>query len=153
VSVGGRSSSSSSSSSAYALEGEALLHHLVGRDLAAVVVERQAAAQQNERDDPEGPNVDGLVVRLPLQHLRGDVPAGAKERPGHGPVGEHFRKPEIDYFHFGVGPCVRQKEVLRLEVPVDDALLVHVVHGGRDLRQDTRRFGLRERTLVDDVIE
>ena len=49
--------------------------------LLAVVIKRQASAQQHEHDHPQRPHVNLLVVGLALEHLRREVSLASAKRP------------------------------------------------------------------------
>ena len=75
---------------------------------------------------------------LPENHLRGHVLSAAAERVGQR-VARHvlFRKPEIGDLDV---PVHIDQQVLWLQVPVDDALLVQVLEAVQDFQEV--EFGL-----------
>mmetsp|Transcript_35771 Transcript_35771/g.80371 ORF Transcript_35771/g.80371 Transcript_35771/m.80371 type:complete len:279 (-) Transcript_35771:765-1601(-) len=123
----------------------------------AVVVEREAPAQQHENYHPEGPRVDRLGVPLPLQHFRRQVPARSEEGAGHGKVlRDQLRESEIDNLHLDVmrrPRLVRQQKVLRLHVPVYNILRVHINHRVCNLPDNSTSLLLRQRSLLHHIIE
>ena len=53
---------------------------------------------------------------------------------------QNLRQPEVDDFYLGVGSLRGQKQVLGLEISVNDVQRVHVRQGGRHLKdQDIKR--------------
>ena len=91
-------------------------------------------AEEFPEDDPEGVDVDGLVVLLPAKYFRGDPARGPAD--GHGPF--LLEDPgEAKVADLAAKVCV-EEEVLCLEVPVDDLRghVVQVLHGLRGVHGD-----------------
>lgn len=125
----------------------------VGVGFVRVGVKWRISGEQNVRDDPDAPNVGCRGARLPGDHLWRQV-AGS---PAHrGPFLELplvFREPEIGDKDLGVFVVVVVEQVLELEVPVDDALLVHEGNCAEKLNEQICRLDLREGDLLEEPIE
>ena len=122
--------------------GEHVAHRLA--------LEELAAGQHLEEHDPEGPDVGPPVDRLPAGLLRRHVGSGAEDEAGRGAgVGERrglrqvgrrgaralprLGEAEVENLGLAVGG---QLDVRRLEVAVDDALLVRLFERLGDLPRD-----------------
>ena len=117
------------------------------------LAEGQLAAEQFVGDDSERPEVDVEAVALAGDDFRGHVVRGADDGVGPEPAldlellgGAHVdeRKEAVDVHH----------EVFGLEVAVDDAVGVQVLHHQEDLRHQLPRvLGREGDDLGDDVEE
>mmetsp|Transcript_7904 Transcript_7904/g.19224 ORF Transcript_7904/g.19224 Transcript_7904/m.19224 type:complete len:210 (-) Transcript_7904:720-1349(-) len=101
--------------------------HLAEEDLlvdpeGVLVIEGGVPGEHLVHEDAKGPPVDRLAMPLALDDLRRKV----LRRPTQGPrpVRDHLRKPEVGDFEVAL---VVEEKVLRLEVPVNDVVLVEVV--------------------------
>ncbi|GIX65340.1 colanic acid biosynthesis glycosyltransferase WcaI [Babesia caballi] len=116
--------------------------------------EGQPAAQEQVHDDADGPHVDLLVVPLEREHLGRDVghrPAGLRQEL-LGPA--QRREAKVRQLDGGRLALVREQNVLRLDVAVDDAALVQVRHDLQQLADDAVRVRLGEAVpLVDQVVQ
>lgn len=84
------------------------------------------------------PDVHALRVEPLLADLGGQVPDGAEEGAGEAVV-QDGGKAEVDQLHGRVlGRRVGEQQVLRLEVAVHHAALVHVGDGRHDLGVGTQ---------------
>jgi hypothetical protein len=110
-----------------------------------VAVERQVAAKHYVSDDADRPKVARPVVTLE-EDLRRDV-LQRPEEGGHGSVDNLVMPPryaEVDDLDWRILFGGLEQYVLRLDVPVDDALSVHVGYGAQDLVNRPRGLVLRE---------
>mmetsp|Transcript_14335 Transcript_14335/g.37999 ORF Transcript_14335/g.37999 Transcript_14335/m.37999 type:complete len:388 (+) Transcript_14335:281-1444(+) len=112
------------------LEGQPAGSHLRHDLCVGGSVEGGSAAEQGVHDGPNAPEVAGSVV-LALHHLRGDVERRPDLRRQDRALHRLPRRAEVDQLQevAGKGPRALEQEVLGLEVPVDDLLLVHVEDG------------------------
>ena len=109
--------------------------------LVVLVVEGQAAAEQQIGDDADGPEVAFLVVGSFEQHFGRDVRDGA-EGLGAGLGGaDDLAQPEVQELHVGAVRVLRHDDVFGLQVAVHDAVGVEVV----DCAQELRDYSLRVR--------
>ena len=88
--------------------------------------EDRPAGQELGQDAPDSPNIDSVrVIAARQDQLRGSIV------PGHDVWGvqtcgtQYFSAAEITDFH---NTLVIHQDVLRLEIPVTDALLVYKLH-------------------------
>eukprot|EP00968_Pinguiococcus_pyrenoidosus_P002264 scaffold122_cov236-Pinguiococcus_pyrenoidosus.AAC.15 len=108
--------------------------HSVVQDLLVdgegVLVEiRRVARQHLEDENAQGPPVHAEAVALTLNDLRRQVLRRAAERPRL--VLHHLGEAEVGDLEEALA---RQQQVLRLEVSVDDAVVVQVAEGQHDGR-------------------
>ncbi len=122
-------------------------------DLAAVVVERQAATEEDKDDHAQGPHVNGLVITVPLEHLRGQITLSAQKGARHGLTLDHLGEAKVNQLDLRVGALAREKQILGLEVAVNDVQTVHVRHRRGDLAHQHGRFFFAEGTFLHDVVE
>ena len=118
------------------------LHHHGRRRLR---LERPVLAEQLVEHDAGRKHV-GPAVDLAARHLFGRHVEGAAQhaaRAGHRRRGD-LGDAEIQQLH---GAVVEQPDVGRLDVAVDDALLVRVVQAGEQLRDDVELLHERQRRL------
>lgn len=97
-------------------------------------VERGIPAQEDVRNHPHGPEVAGFIVLLP-QDFRGDV-VGRAHDGAHGRLPPRTMLPgqsEVDDLDGRIVLGGFEQDVLRLDVPVRDSVLVHVAQCGQDL--------------------
>lgn len=108
----------------------------------------RVAHQELVHQHAQTPDIDPLVVLLPLDHLRGQVIQGSTQRlPARGRRVD--RPPKIRDLQLTLGP---QQQILWLDVSVDDMLLVAVPEGGGHLEDELRRLTFGESTLVGQVL-
>ncbi len=74
-------------------------------------------------------------------------------RCGHDSRVLHLGEAEVADHDLAVLVLALVEQVLRLEVPVDDALAVHVRHGVQDLPDQVGRVLLRVGALLHDAVE
>ena len=125
----------------------------VGVGFIRVGVKWRVPGEQDVRNDPDAPNVSCRGAWLSCDHFRCEVAGSSADR---GPLFELplvFREPEIGDEYFRVFVVVVVEQVLELEVPVHDALLVHERNGAKKLNEKIGRLGLREGHLLDEPIE
>jgi len=144
------------------LAGENPRQHLGGRTAA----ERGSSAEHLVQHAPErpdvGPSIRGLARRLLRAHVRRgpeqDARSGHLERPGRD-VGQVLVDPrllprlgeaEVEDLD---GPFGCDPDVGRLQVTVDDALVVGRPQSDRDLRGDLERLGDGQRARREAVAE
>lgn len=120
-----------------------------------VAVEGRIAAKHDVCDDTQRPDIALLSV-LALKNLGGDVVGGT----GLGAVQlsflERFGETEInelDLVEHGVGFLGGQKEILRLQITMDNLILMAVEDGGDHLTHEMLGLHLREGLVLDDGIE
>lgn len=95
------------------------------------IFEGQIPAEKRKHDDPEAPDVHWKsFVSLSCNHFWGSVARRATGRFEQLPFLVNVREAEIHNFNVFL---VVQKEVLRLEVPMDNAELVKVFDSREDL--------------------
>mmetsp|Transcript_24368 Transcript_24368/g.82161 ORF Transcript_24368/g.82161 Transcript_24368/m.82161 type:complete len:514 (+) Transcript_24368:1409-2950(+) len=125
----------------------------------AVAVKGRVATEEDVGDAADGPQVAGKRV-VALQHLGRNVVRRAHERVHDALAGLlRRREAKVDDLEHGVGSWRLEKEVLRLQVSVANAVAVAVRHRLQDLLHDARRVVLavvalfRSRLLDDGVKE
>mmetsp|Transcript_54213 Transcript_54213/g.162327 ORF Transcript_54213/g.162327 Transcript_54213/m.162327 type:complete len:256 (+) Transcript_54213:697-1464(+) len=104
-------------------------HAYLAEEGALIFLHEGGVSDEEDVDyDPHGPQVHGLIVGMILEDLGGDVRGGAAPRDegvgGVHPLGES----EVSHLDVGVILPADQEEILRLEVPMGDAAIVHVGH-------------------------
>jgi hypothetical protein len=109
--------------------------------------ERREAGEQVIARHPEAVQVAAVVHRLPLHLLRRHVQRGAQRHPALGQA-ERFLlaaevpgQAEVRHLHFHLAG---EEDVLRLDVAVDDAVVVGELQGIADLRDDGERLARRD---------
>jgi hypothetical protein len=115
--------------------------------------EGEPARQQLERDDPQRVQVGAGVGGLALELLGRQVLHGPDHVAGLGDlrVGERSSEPEVRDLDDAVA---RHHQVLRLHVPMHDALAVRVLEGRERLLEDVGRLRRREDALgVQDLAD
>ena len=144
-----------------------LLDHLDQCRRVVLGTERGPACQQLVKNRSKGVDVGKRpdLMRLAGRLLRGHVAGSADHRPGlrlsqagERRVGELLRQAEVRHLRH---PGGRQKDVRRLQIAVDDAVLVDEVHRpgqsadqfGRLHRRDRRRADLVGEASPLDVLE
>ena len=140
-----------------ALRGKALGHlELAAQDFlvqlrSGLVFKRQIAGHHGEKDDAARPDIDPRTVVLqPVDHLRCCVAGRATGRFQHLTLLVGVAEAEIDQSNILL---MVEEQVLRLEVPVNDAQLVEVLDAADDLLEEFAGFGLLELLLLHDVVE
>mmetsp|Transcript_50130 Transcript_50130/g.144433 ORF Transcript_50130/g.144433 Transcript_50130/m.144433 type:complete len:220 (+) Transcript_50130:694-1353(+) len=137
------------------LEGVPSLDDAVA-DVAAE--ERGVPGQHHEQQAPQSPKVNLLVARARRQDLRG----GVQERADLGlqldPPQDPATEAEVDDLDNHVlRPItflrIDDKDILGLDVPMHDAMLVAIQQGGRDLLDDLHGIGLAEAAKRHDAVE
>ena len=141
-----------------------------GRErVGEVVARKRARARQHlEQHRAERPDVRALVhrsaARLLGRHVGGRAEnhpdlrhRGRRERRRIRRIGtragrrvHRFREPEVEHLHRAVRADF---DVRRLQVAMDDALLVRGFEGLRDLLRDRQRVGKRDRAMRDAIGE
>lgn len=104
-----------------------------------VVREGRVARVHFVNQDPEGPPVDGLGVAFVKQNLWRDVLGGSAN--GVGAFLNHLGKPVVYELQVAV---VRNHNIFRLQVSVNDVLAVHVLEHTRNLRTIKSKGCLRQ---------
>ncbi len=128
--------------------------------------EESAPGQHLPEHDAERPEVGAAVERPAARLLGGHVGGGAEDDPldgavarDRGRVGEIARgrlllpglgEPEVEHLDGAVGP---EPDVGRLQVAVEDALVVRGGERGGDLRRDRRDLVGRDRAAPDPLVE
>mmetsp|Transcript_462 Transcript_462/g.1694 ORF Transcript_462/g.1694 Transcript_462/m.1694 type:complete len:352 (+) Transcript_462:415-1470(+) len=132
-------------------ELELSIHQRRGQN-TRIVIKREASAEEDKNNDAQRPAVYRLGVGAALQHLGGQIPPGAEE--ARGVLAMHaLAEAEVDQLEVVLGAAGGQQQVLRLEVPVDDVLRVHVGHGRDDLLGQALRLVLPELPARHDEVE
>ena len=108
-----------------------------------VLVEGCRAAQHHIQRNTHRPQVDTLVVarrrgaalfaKVPRRYLRRGVQWSAA-KPGESAFCQESSRAQVDDLEL-LAPTIGEADVLRLEVAVDDACLVHGVYGINHLRE------------------
>ena len=98
--------------------------------LFIVVVKGQGAAEEKVGDDPETPDVDGLVVGPLKEDLRSDVGQSAKGLGALLVGSDHLGEAEVDDLDVAVFGLVDHEDVFRLEITMGDAVAMEVEEGG-----------------------
>ena len=122
-------------------------------------VERDDARQHFVEHDPQavdvGPGVEFLAQALLWGHVvrRTDHAPGLRQVVQDAQVPQP-RDPEVQHLHAGSGTRERDDDVVRLDVAMDDVLLVRRVQRTADLRENLRyrRRGQRP-VLLDEAPE
>mmetsp|Transcript_35371 Transcript_35371/g.84789 ORF Transcript_35371/g.84789 Transcript_35371/m.84789 type:complete len:212 (+) Transcript_35371:706-1341(+) len=99
-----------------------------------VAIERWITTQQNVADDSTAPHITLLVVAA-LQHLRRHV-VGRAGLGLHLLAGTHLvllGEAKVNHLDLRVDVPVLQEEVLRLDVAVNEVVVVEVAHGTQNL--------------------
>mmetsp|Transcript_38432 Transcript_38432/g.63884 ORF Transcript_38432/g.63884 Transcript_38432/m.63884 type:complete len:385 (+) Transcript_38432:2811-3965(+) len=122
--------------------------------------EGRAPCQHHVPQHPDRPQVAGFAIRRPVlviatpEDLRGDVVRGAAALRHVVLVAALLREPEVGDLDLGqelglvlepghvLRHGVHEQHVVGLQVAVGDALLVHVVQGGHEVRHQLGRHGL-----------
>mmetsp|Transcript_27553 Transcript_27553/g.64213 ORF Transcript_27553/g.64213 Transcript_27553/m.64213 type:complete len:521 (-) Transcript_27553:8-1570(-) len=130
------------------------LGHLSQDFLVCVAPEGRVAAEKHVHDDAAAPKISRLVV-LPFQHLWSNVERRASFGGHRYVLLKLERQPEVNdlqvgllYWLFG-----GKEEILRLQVPVAEAVLVHVVYRTKHLLHHHGGLHLGEVPKLDDSIE
>ncbi len=124
-----------------------VLHRDLDRGVAG---ERDRAGEHLVEHDADRVEVGALVDGSPARLLRREVLRGADDRAGLG----HLARPrprdaEVGHLQAAVGV---HEHVVRLDVPVDDPLLVGEAHGAEDLPDVRDRPVDRQRAAGDDQL-
>mmetsp|Transcript_34149 Transcript_34149/g.93914 ORF Transcript_34149/g.93914 Transcript_34149/m.93914 type:complete len:269 (+) Transcript_34149:860-1666(+) len=105
-----------------------------------LVVERQRAAEEGVEDDTARPDVDlGAGVELAGDDLGGGIVGRAAARLEEVAILHHVRQPKVGDPQLLVGV---EQQVFRLEVTVDDHMLVAVLHARNELLEHDARARL-----------
>jgi hypothetical protein len=133
-----------------------------------LTVECALSGQHFIEHAPEGPHIRPLINRLPFCLLGAHIGRGAEDDTGvrdHGRrrdrggdrkirsycvASERLGKPEIKHFH---GAVCTQLDIGRLEIAMDDVLLVRGFEGSGNLPCDRERFIEWNGTLHDPICE
>mmetsp|Transcript_17041 Transcript_17041/g.47972 ORF Transcript_17041/g.47972 Transcript_17041/m.47972 type:complete len:306 (-) Transcript_17041:948-1865(-) len=127
-------------------------HDLLEKLLDVLRVKGREAGQEDVRDDADAPHVHLTAVEVVRQDLRGDVARGATGGlHAYGGV-EHLGEAKVRKLELQ-GPLALEKDVLGLDVAVDDAHVVQIGDGTDDLLGDINGNVLRIRALVDNVLK
>mmetsp|Transcript_278 Transcript_278/g.868 ORF Transcript_278/g.868 Transcript_278/m.868 type:complete len:597 (-) Transcript_278:1548-3338(-) len=129
-----------------------------GRDFAEELplvwgVEGHVAAEQDVGHHAQRPHVHRSAVGLVLHDLGREVVWGARQRAEGLARAAVHREAEVGDLHGGVGARVLEQDVLGLDVPMHDAVLVEVADG---VEQDVHCAGsllLREPGLRNHAVE
>jgi len=133
--------------------GYRLVHVLHCDGDEGVALERNLAREQLVEHAPEGIDVGLFVDRLPAGLLRRDVVARAHDRPGdrHPVDVDCMGDAEISDLR---PPVAVEEDVLRLDVAVDEALVVREGEPARDLQRQLDRLANRQRPFaVDELLQ
>lgn len=96
----------------------------------AICSERRLSPAQLVGKHPHTPYIDLLAVAVAIKHLRRDVVQRPAERhPFRGVAGG---QPEIAE----LGHTIAKQDVLRLQIPVDDVVVVHLLESHTDIPDD-----------------
>lgn len=123
--------------------------------LHIVPSEGSLASQKLEQEDAAPPEVDLLVVLVAISDLRGQVVCGPAEGQPLLIVLREGSPPEVAQFN-AVKLVVKEEDVLRLEVSVDDVPVPHVDKRINDLPKDLLNLAFPESLafgLLDPVKE
>ena len=124
--------------------------------LLGAAVEGRAAREEDMSDDAHAPNVHALVIGLLLDDFGSHVEGRAEDltEAALGPV--ETGEAEVCQFQielaWRVGLFWRQKDVLGLNVPVHNVLLVHVVERKEELFDDVGGLSLGHPLDLDDMV-
>ena len=147
---------------------DALTQHRRERVRDVLALERALTRQHFVEDRAERPHVAALVSRPPFRLLRTHIRGGAEDHADlrHRRTGdrrrrchvaahdldrfERLRKAEVQHLHGAVRPHL---DIRRLEIAVDDPLLVCGFEGFRDLPRDRQRIVDGNRPLRDAIGE
>lgn len=110
------------------------------------------AGQHDEQDNAHGPVVT-LGGVTALEHLRCDVVGCTIGRIHHLVLTDALGETEIDQLDVRVIILFVQEEVLRLNIPVANAVRMKIVQGVEGLSHDARGLHLRQMLLLRDVEE
>mmetsp|Transcript_19296 Transcript_19296/g.33384 ORF Transcript_19296/g.33384 Transcript_19296/m.33384 type:complete len:283 (+) Transcript_19296:715-1563(+) len=122
-------------------------------NLAAIVVKRQAATEQHKDNHAQSPHVDGLVITVPLQHLRGQITLCAEEGARHGLALHHLGEAKINQLDLRIGAFAGEKEILGLEITVNNVKAVHVRHRRGDFAHQHGGFFFAQGAFLHDVVK
>lgn len=106
------------------------MENLRGQLLDRLCVERGSSDCELIQDDSEGPNINFVSVWAVLKDLRGNIEWRSFD--GHQEIGRcrHlFREAEVTDFNL----ILMQENILRLQVPMQDSVLMEVEHGRQNL--------------------
>ena len=121
-------------------EGEVTLFDALDDLLVRVAGEGRHSGQQDEENDAQTPHIALLTVRA-LDHFRSQVVRRTKDSM-HGMFFiDSARGAEVDQLDDMV-VLVLEVDVLRLDVSMDDVVLVQIVHRGEQLTNDLGRLDL-----------
>ena len=112
---------------------------------------RRLPGQHFVEHDPERPDVAPRVGVEPLGLLRGHIGDRAERRPLHRQTERVFElgKPEVE----NLDAVVRQDEIARLDVAMNDTLRVRFCQSLRHLRRDVERLLDRQRPVSEPGLE
>ena len=134
------------------IEGEGTGADLVHDVLVGLAVEGGHAGEEDEGDDTGGPDIALLVVAL-VEDLGGNVVRGSEFLVQLTVSGVDEGGAEVDDLDLVELLVGLEKDVLRLEIAMDDVDLVAVVDAREDLLHEDRGVTLRELTLGKDFVE
>ena len=125
---------------------DAVADDLLDQRVDGVGVERRLTDEELVEDDAQGPQVDGVVVRLFLDELRRHVQRRSFDAgEHHGVAGHGPGEPKVAELD---DASAADEDVLRLHVAVDDAVGVKVVEGSDELPGDGAHLILRQAFVV-----
>ena len=130
--------------------GVQVLH---GHGHGAVPVEGHAAGEHLVEHHAHGVNVAGHIGGLAAGLLRAEIMHRAHHRIAAGEGGAVGHAGDAEVRHLDV-PVLMDEDILRLDVPVDDAVLMGMLQRREDPDGDLRRHGGVDAPLLpDDLLE
>lgn len=138
------------------VRGGLLLHHFK----EVIACKRKLTGQSLEQNTSQRIDIGNLVTATALSLLRTEVGRRAHDRIGAGQlaaaffIGEHTRDAEIDDFNLIAlsGKRRGQDNIRRLQVPVNNAILMSVCHTLRNLHSDIDDRLIREPAVSLDAV-
>ena len=137
------------------VKGKWLLEDISEDLLVVITFERRVSTKEDKEDDAETPNIAGLVV-VTLEHFWGDI-IRCTDDGVHALnfllLREALGKTKINQFDLGVLGGVVHKEVLRLQVSMDNAVSMQMLDSTDHLAHDIGGVALGEPLSSDDTVK
>ena len=119
-----------------------------------LVVERWRSWEQNEENDSHAPEIAPILVRLLREDLGRHVSRRTARRRRQLLLVDEARQTEIRHLNDRRGEILlREEQILRLDIPVNDAKSVAVDQCVKDGRNDISSLSLREPLFLQDLIK